>query len=85
MKKLIEDNYYSIVNRGLITDKTNYVDFIVKLKEEVNELINWKNPQNLREEMADVILTVLNFARHYNIDIEQELKNKILINKNRKQ
>lgn len=84
MKQLIEDNYQSIVNRGLITDKTTYIDFINKLKEEVNELENWKNPDNLREEMADVILTVLNFAKHYNIDIEQELKNKILINKNRK-
>jgi len=32
------------------------------------------------EELADIILVCLNIAKHYNIDIEKELKNKIQVN-----
>jgi len=85
MKKIIEDNYNSIVSRGLINSKTNAADFILKLEEEVQEFINaelfYTGDRN--EELADIILVCLNFAKHYNIDIEQELKNKIEINFNR--
>ena len=35
------------------------------------------------EELADVIMVCLNFAKHNNIDIEQEIKNKIKINEQR--
>jgi len=38
---------------------------------------------NLSEELADVILTALNFAKHYDIDIEKELNNKIVKNYDR--
>ena len=39
--------------------------------------------ENENEELADIILVCLNLAKHCNIDIEQELKIKIEINKNR--
>lgn len=88
MKKIIESNYDSIIKRGYITPSTNAFDFLDKLFEEVSELeevinkIRDKQPsyeifKDLNEELADVILVCLNFARHYRIDIEQELKNKI--------
>lgn len=87
MKELIEDNYRSIIARGLITPSTSECDFLDKIMEEVKELetANFnldkietpKYSDNMREEMADVILTVLNFARHYDIDIETEMKLKI--------
>jgi hypothetical protein len=35
MKDLIEANYKSIVDRGLIAPSTNYFEFIDKLDEEV--------------------------------------------------
>lgn len=82
MKKLIEHNYASIVNRGHITPETDHSDFILKLEEEVQEFIEavkWE-PENIPEELADVILVCLNYAKHYDIDIERELKNKIAIN-----
>ena len=85
MKKIIEDNYKSIVDRGLITPNTTLTEFILKLHEEVNEFeeaaIN--NLPNVKEELADVILVCLNIAKHYNIDIKKELKNKIKINQKR--
>lgn len=89
MKDLIEDNYKSIVSRGLITPSTNAYDFLDKLKEEIQELKesldNLKNSlvpkdehfNNINEELSDVVLVCLNFAKHYDIDIESELENKI--------
>jgi predicted house-cleaning noncanonical NTP pyrophosphatase (MazG superfamily) len=79
MKELIEENYNSIIKRGLINEKTILQDFLNKLDEEVQEF----KDDNSYEELADIILVCLNIARHYNIDIENELINKINKNKNR--
>jgi len=87
MKKIIEDNYKSIVDRGFITPTTTLFEFLDKLEEETEELIKEalkpKQYSNLPEELADVIMVCLNMAKHYNIDIEQEIKNKIEVNKQR--
>ena len=87
MKKLINDNYKSIVDRGFITPTTTLFEFLDKLDEEVEELKTEseipKQYSNLPEELADVVMVCLNLAKHYNIDIEQEIKNKIKINKQR--
>ena len=79
MKKLIEHNYASIVKRGHITPETDHSDFILKLEEEVREFIEavkW-DPENIPEELADVILVCLAYAKHYDIQIENELLYKI--------
>jgi len=85
MKELIETNYKSIIKRGLINKKTTSNDFIMKLEEEVQEFIEAEkyNLKNENEELADIILVCLNYAKHYDIDIEKELKNKITINTKR--
>ena len=96
MKKIIEDNYKSIVDRGLITPSTNYLEFLDKLDEEVKEFkqaLNWWTrkdslgfkPMHISvcEELSDVIMVCLNFAKHNNIDIEQEIKDKIKVNEQR--
>ncbi len=83
MKTLIENNYKSIVARGLITPTTTKTDFLNKLIEEVREVqeaIDYNSNAELRIEIADVILTALNFAKHYDFDIEEDLKSKIEIN-----
>jgi len=83
MKQLIENNYKSVQARGLITTFTPKREFLNKLIEEVREVqeaIDFNDMDNLKEEIADVILTALNFARHYDFDIEEELKSKIEIN-----
>lgn len=88
MKKLIKDNYDSTVKRGCITPSTTAFDFIDKIYEEVGELeeilntINDKEPKKemfnkFNEELSDIILVCLNCAKHFDIDIETELKNKI--------
>lgn len=87
IQEIINKNYDSIVKRGLINGKTNFDDFIEKLREEVTELeqagkefikvSNRVNSDHMDEELADVILTALNYAHHYGIDIEKELIKKI--------
>jgi predicted house-cleaning noncanonical NTP pyrophosphatase (MazG superfamily) len=79
MKKIIEDNYKVTVNRGLITEKTQIVDFLNKIDEEVRE---FKDTLEFHE-LADIILVCLNIAKHYNVDIEKQLINNINKNKNR--
>ena len=76
MKDIIESNYNSIVKRGLINSNTKFKEFIDKLDEEVNEYKESNEP----EELADIILVCLNIAKHYDINIETELKNKIIKN-----
>ena len=87
MQQLIGENYQSIVDRGFITPTTTLFEFLDKLDEEVEELnkeaLISKEWSNLPEELADVILVCLNMAKHFDIDIEQELKNKIRINEYR--
>jgi len=87
MKELISDNYQSIVDRGFITPTTTLFEFLDKLDEEVKELkkesLISKEWNNLPEELADVIMVCLNMAKHYDIDIEKEIKNKIKINEQR--
>jgi len=85
MNDLIKRNYNSIVKRGLINEDTTIAEFITKLKEEVQEWIEAEvqGLPNANEELADIILVCLNFAKHFNIDIEKELNNKIEINEKR--
>jgi predicted house-cleaning noncanonical NTP pyrophosphatase (MazG superfamily) len=78
MKKIIEENYKVTVKRGLITEKTQIVDFLNKIDEEVKE---FRDSLEFHE-LADIILVCLNIAKHYNVDIEKQLINNI--NKNKK-
>ena len=88
MKDLIERNYQSIVKRGLITNKTKCDEFIDKIYEEVHELNMYANGGQTtfgidELELADIILVCLNMAKHFNIDIEKVLNEKIKINEQR--
>lgn len=92
MKDIINKNYESVVKRGCITPSTTAYEFIDKMYEELSEfeeeLSNFidSNPtsfnkyDNLKEELSDIVLVCLNFAKHYDIDIEHELNKKILKN-----
>lgn len=90
MQDLIKRNYASIVKRGYITPETTDLQQIRKIEEEVEEaiyesLLNRKGKENnLGEELADIILTCLNYAHHFSIDIEKELLKKIDKNEIRK-
>ena len=86
MKDIIDLNYKYTVRMGLITDTTCIDEFLTKIDKELMqfkyEVLNGSDAM-LNKELAEVILTCLNFAKHYNIDIEEEMKKKIQINLNR--
>ena len=79
---LIQSNYNSIVVRGLIHNATTKDEFVNKLWEECEEFTDIFNRTETvdPEELADVILVCLNIAKHYSIDIEQEMRGKIAVN-----
>jgi NTP pyrophosphatase (non-canonical NTP hydrolase) len=86
MKEIIEANYKSIVDRGLIDSLTTDSEFFNKIEEEFEELKDARfrfDLTNFKEEIADIIMVCLNLARHHNFDIEQEIKNKIKVNEQR--
>ena len=85
LKQLIEQNYQSIKDRGMIDKQTTFDDFLIKLDEEMWELLDeYENTQKVNgEELADCILVLLNMARRYGIDIISELKMKVVINQQR--
>lgn len=88
MKPIIERNYKSTKDRGLITKKTSHVDFMHKLQEEVQEVKNEVTASNISKvklffELADVILVCLNWIWHYKENPEKYIKEKIVINEKR--
>ena len=88
MNTIIQRNYKSIQNRGLIKKNTSHVDFMHKLQEEVQEVKNeltsgQVNRVKLFFELADVILVCLNWIWHYKENPEKYIKEKIVINENR--
>ena len=87
MKDLINKNYEVTVKRGLITPDTGIVEFMNKLDEEVAEFIDSIDNPTTEDatgyELADVILVCLNIAKHYDMDIERYLNEKVLINSER--
>jgi len=85
MKQLINENYKVTRKRKCITDKTTVQDFINKVFEEAAELESAFLSNGIidPEELADIILVCLNCAKHYDIDIEKELIQKIKKNHTR--
>ena len=65
-----------------VRDTEKLQSLVNKIYEEVLELEKSDTESNFREELADIILVVMNYARHLKIDIEGELIKKI--NKNQK-
>lgn len=72
MNSIIERNYESVCKRGLITPDTSMSDFINKISEEYQEILQCdilpkskEKSQCQKEEIVDVILTCLNALRHF--------------------
>ena len=83
---IIKENYETTVGRGLISHKTTIEDFICKIYEESDEFkeaVCFGDADQINHELADIILTCLNIANHFNIDIEKQLIKNIKKNKER--
>ena len=84
LQEIQERNYQATVRRGLITEHTKFNDFIAKLYEEVSELHDsaaFGIVDGL--ELADIIIVCLSMGKHLNIDIQDILERKTIINETR--
>ncbi len=70
--------------KGNHDTETTFVHLIEEIGEVSRQLYNEKigrdelDKKNIKEELSDVLMLVLQLANNFNIDLEQEVKNKIL-------
>jgi phosphoribosyl-ATP pyrophosphohydrolase len=83
MKNLLKRHYQAIVNRGLITSKTQTSDFVKKIKEEFDEMQDAYNDEDFIQESIDCMCVITNMLQHLGVDIEKELIKNIEIQEKR--
>lgn len=87
IKEIINRNYAAQLKRGKVTKKIDFYDWIIDIRDEVNELWNSYPKHNStfdEKELADIILVCLSMSKHYNIDIVKALEEKTKYNEKRK-
>ena len=87
IKEIINRNYAAQLKRGKVTKKIDFYDWIIDIRDEVNELWNSYPKHNStfdENELADIILVCLSMSKHYNIDIVKVLEEKTKYNEERK-
>lgn len=86
IQEITDRNYFATVKRGQITDKTSAYEFTSKINEENNELdesiYNCGKLFDIKE-LADITLVCFAMAKHYNIDLVEAMKEKMLYNETR--
>ena len=84
LMSLIKRNYDATVSRGLITPRTNLIDFIEKMKEEIAELeesIDESEGTFDKKEAFDCFLVAASNLYHF--DLFPQLEQKVVINEKR--
>ena len=82
---VVDRNYFANVKRLKISDKTNVRDFLAKIHEEVGELIeSWDGCDSFdKVELADVTLVCFSMAKHFDINLIDEMQKKMKVNEKR--
>ena len=82
---VVDRNYFAQIRRGKISDKTNVRDFLAKIYEEVDELIeSWDGGDSFdKVELADVTLVCFSMAKHFDINLIDEMQKKMKVNEKR--
>lgn len=88
IQQLIDRNYAAQVKRGQITMKTDLSDCIDKIKEELKELVDSYEYNSGTEridirELIDIMLVCFSMAKHFGIDWQQVMKDKVEFNEKR--
>jgi len=87
IEEIINRNYAAQLKRGKVTSKIDFYDWIIDIRDEVNELWNSYPKHNStfdEKELADIILVCLSMSKHYQIDIVKALEEKTKYNEERK-
>ena len=82
---VVDRNYFANVKRLQISDKTTVMDFLSKIHEEVGELIeSWDGCDSFdKVELADVTLVCFSMAKHFDINLVDEMEKKMKVNEKR--
>ena len=82
---VVNRNYFANVKRLKISDKTTVRDFLGKIHEEVGELIeSWDGCDSFdKVELADVTLVCFSMAKHFDINLVDEMAKKTKVNEKR--
>ena len=82
---VVDRNYFANIRRGKISDKTNAGVLIAKIYEEVGELIeSWDGCDGFdKVELADVTLVCFSMAKHFGINLVDEMAEKMKVNEKR--
>ena len=84
---VVDRNYFANIRRGKISDKTNVRDFLAKIYEEVDELIESYGCDGCdsfdKVELADVTLVCFSTAKHFGINLVDEMEKKMKVNEKR--
>lgn len=88
IEQLIDRNYAAQIKRGKITMKTDLSDFLDKIVEEVKELKNSYTNDGCFEdiddkELIDIMLVCFSMAKHFGIDWQQVMTEKVEFNEKR--
>jgi len=86
IEEIINRNYAAQLKRGKVTSKIDFYDWIIDIRDEVNELWNSYPKHNStfdEKELADIILVCLSMSKHYKIDIVKALEEKTKYNEER--
>ena len=82
---VVDRNYFANIRRGKISEKTTVRDCLAKIHEEVGELIeSWDGCDSFdKVELADVTLVCFSMAKHFGINLVDEMEEKMKINEKR--
>lgn len=82
---VVDRNYFANVKRLKISDKTTVRDFLSKIHEEVGELMeSWDGCDSFdKVELADVTLVCFSMAKHFDINLVDEMEKKMKVNEKR--
>lgn len=84
LKKLQKEVYQNKVNHGFNTTDISY-EFCLAYGEVGEAYMAWlKKKDDLGEELADVVIYMMGIAEILNINLEDELQNKVIKNSKRK-
>lgn len=88
IQELIDRNYAAQVKRGQITMKQTLNDFLNKIDEEVNEFKkSYKNDGYWEDiddkELIDIMLVCFSMAKHFGIDWQKVMTEKVEYNETR--
>ena len=82
---VVARNYFAQIRRGKISEKTTVRDCLAKIYEEVGELIeSWDGCDSFdKVELADVALVCFSMAKHFGINLVDDMAEKMKVNEKR--